>query len=274
MRLSIIKMNCTEGIDLMAPPISAVNNRSPRTGAAVTNAISGKPTATLCPIPSTQLATAHQAEHERKPPPLDSSLATAMADTLDGLSAATFLVEADGRIVHANAAARLVLATSNVLYSAAGRLTATDVGANQILRDAFAASSNGSMAADNQGLALPVIARDGTRYVARVLSLAAGTRRRTGTTYPATAAVFVNKATLDTRSLPHRIAETFKLTPAELRVLFSFLEACDVREVAEALGVAESTVKKHLLRVFAKTGTSGQAHLIKLVAGLSISWIR
>jgi DNA-binding CsgD family transcriptional regulator len=110
--------------------------------------------------------------------------------------------------------------------------------------------------------------------VARVLPLAAGARRGTGTTYSAIAAVFVNKAVLDARSLPHRIAETYKLTPAELRILLAILEACDVREAAEALGIAESTVKKHLSRVFTKTGTCSQAHLIKLVAGFSISWIR
>jgi DNA-binding CsgD family transcriptional regulator len=205
---------------------------------------------------------------------LDSSLAAAIADTLDGLSVAMFLVDVDGRILHANAAARLALATSDVLYIADARLTATDVGANQILRDALAGSSKGDMAADNQGLALPLTACDGARYVARVLPLAAGARRRTETTYPATAAVFLNKAVLDTRSLPHRIAETYKLTSAELRILLAILEACDVREVAEALGIAESTVKTHLRRVFAKTGTRGQVHLVKLVAGFSNSWIR
>jgi DNA-binding CsgD family transcriptional regulator len=39
-----------------------------------------------------------------------------------------------------------------------------------------------------------------------------------------------------------------------------------VAKVAEALGVAESTVKTHLGRVFEKTGTTRQADLVKLVA--------
>ena len=40
-----------------------------------------------------------------------------------------------------------------------------------------------------------------------------------------------------------------------------------VPETAEALGIAETTVKTHLARVFGKTGLNRQADLVKLVAG-------
>jgi PAS domain-containing protein len=42
-------------------------------------------------------------------PDLNSGLAAAMADALDGLSAGMFLVDADGRIVHANAAGHVIV---------------------------------------------------------------------------------------------------------------------------------------------------------------------
>jgi DNA-binding CsgD family transcriptional regulator len=54
-------------------------------------------------------------------------------------------------------------------------------------------------------------------------------------------------------------------TPTELRVLLAVMQVGGASEVAEALGIAESTVRTHLLRLFAKTGTKGQADLIKLV---------
>ena len=41
----------------------------------------------------------------------------------------------------------------------------------------------------------------------------------------------------------------------------------DDQETADALGVAEPTVKTHLHRLFGKTGTGRQADLVKLVAG-------
>jgi DNA-binding CsgD family transcriptional regulator len=42
-----------------------------------------------------------------------------------------------------------------------------------------------------------------------------------------------------------------------------------VPEVASALGIASSTVKTHLGRVYDKTGTARQADLVKLVAGFT-----
>jgi len=59
------------------------------------------------------------------------------------------------------------------------------------------------------------------------------------------------------------------LTPAELRVLFAIIEVGGVPEVAEVLGISESTVKTHLHHVFGKTGTTRQADLVKFVAGYS-----
>jgi DNA-binding CsgD family transcriptional regulator len=81
--------------------------------------------------------------------------------------------------------------------------------------------------------------------------------------------LFVHKAALEVASPPEAIAKTFKLTPSELRVLLAIVEVGGVPEAAEALGVGPGTVKTHLLRVFAKTGTSRQAELVKLVAGFS-----
>ena len=65
------------------------------------------------------------------------------------------------------------------------------------------------------------------------------------------------------------IAKSFRLTPTELRVLLAIVQVGGVPEVAEALGIAETTVKTHLGHIYEKTGTSRQAGLVKLVAGFS-----
>ena len=101
------------------------------------------------------------------------------------------------------------------------------------------------------------------------MPLTSGQRRRTGAAYTAAAALFVHKAGLETLSPPEIIATAFHLTPTELRVLLAVVEVGGVPEVAEALGVAETTVKTHLARVFEKTATHRQADLVKLVAGFS-----
>ncbi len=51
-----------------------------------------------------------------------------------------------------------------------------------------------------------------------------------------------------------------------MRVLLAMMQVGGAAEVAEALGIAESTVRTHLLRLFAKTGAKRQSDLIKLVA--------
>ena len=91
-------------------------------------------------------------------------------------------------------------------------------------------------------------------------------RRDTGNAYKAVAALFVHTAPLDAPAPPAVIAKTFKLTPSELRVLLAVVEVGGVPMVAEALGIAENTVKTHLKRLYAKTGANRQADLVKLVA--------
>jgi DNA-binding CsgD family transcriptional regulator len=195
--------------------------------------------------------------------------AASLADALDGISAGMFLVDATGRMVHANAAGYVMLDAADLLHAKAGRLAVNDRQANKVLADTFATAGNGDAAVGIKGVAVPLIARDGQRYVAHVLPLTSGARRQAGTSYAAAAALFVHKAALDTPSPPEAIAKAYKLTPMELRVLLAIVEVGGVPEVAEALGIAESTVKTHLHQTYQKTGVNRQADLVKLVAGFS-----
>jgi DNA-binding CsgD family transcriptional regulator len=52
-------------------------------------------------------------------------------------------------------------------------------------------------------------------------------------------------------------------------VLLAIAEIGGSPEVADALGIAETTVKFHLRQLFEKTGTHRQADLVKLVGGFT-----
>ena len=136
---------------------------------------------------------------------------------------------------------------------------------NRTLREVFADDGD---ALGVTRSALPLTARDGERYVMRVLPLTSAARTRIGTTCQAVAALFVRKVALDS-PCGELVARAFELTPAELRVLLAIVEVGGVPETAAALGVAETTIKTHLHRVFSKTGSSRQADLVKLAAGFS-----
>lgn len=200
---------------------------------------------------------------------LKKAEAATFADSFDGISAGMFLIDDKGRIVHANTAGNAMLKAADILRTSGGRLIASDPETDRTLTDTFATAEDGDAAVGIKGIAVPLIAHDGERHVAHVLPLTSGARRRAGVRYAAVAALFVHKAALDRPSPPEAIARAYKLTPMELRVLLAIVEVGGAPEVAEALGIAESTVKTHLGRLYEKTGGSRQADLVKIVAGFS-----
>ena len=192
-------------------------------------------------------------------------------DVLDGLSVGVFLIDPQGRVVHANAAGDDMLGTGELLRSVGGRLVAGDAQVEHSLRETAAAAVTGDHAAGSRSIVVPLRRPDdGEHYVAHMLPLAKGARGRAGESYAAAAALFVRKAELQYPSPPEVIGQTYDLTPAELRVLLGIVQIGGVPEVAAAFGIADTTVKTHLGRLYAKTGTARQADLVKLVAGFAM----
>ena len=195
--------------------------------------------------------------------------AAGLADTLDGLSSALFLVDADGRIRHANASGQAMLRAGAVLHDSRAKLAVRNIQGDRALKDVIATAALGDTKATGSGASVPLPGCNGDTYVAHVLPLGAGARRKAGANYSAVAAVFVRKADLE---LPHPVealAKRYGLTAAELRVLLAVVEGGGVPEVARALEISEATVKTHLQRIFDKTGSARQAQLVKLVAGFA-----
>jgi DNA-binding CsgD family transcriptional regulator len=163
-----------------------------------------------------------------------------------------------------------MLGTGDLLRSVGGRLVAGDGQVEQSLRETAAAAANGDEVVGSASVVVPLRARDDERYVAHMLPLTGGARRHAGEAWAAAAALFVRKAELQYPSPPEVIGKTYDLTPAELRVLLGIVEIGGVPEVAAAFGIADTTVKTHLGRLYAKTGTGRQADLVKLVAGFAM----
>jgi DNA-binding CsgD family transcriptional regulator len=192
--------------------------------------------------------------------------AAELADTLDGLASAMILVDAAGRIVHANAVGHTMLADGTPVRASGGKLVAADPAADRALRAIFANAKVGDSAVGMTGVAVPLSAPNGERYIAHVLPLTSGARRKAIVAYSAIAAIFIRKAALEVPHPLEVLASTYKLTPAEMRVLMMIVDVGGVPEVAPVLGVSETTVKSHLQRIFAKTASVRQADLVKLVA--------
>jgi DNA-binding CsgD family transcriptional regulator/PAS domain-containing protein len=192
--------------------------------------------------------------------------AATFGNALDGIGAGLFFVDAGGRIVHANTSGQDMLEQGVLARGSSGKLASYDTSSVQGLDEIFGIAESGD-ADEPRGGAVPLTARDGEHYVAHVLPLTTGSRRQAGASSEAIAAVFVKKAALNMPSPLDIIAKFYKLTPTELRVLFAIVQVGGVPDVAQSMGISPSTVKTHLRRLFAKTGTDRQADLVKLVAG-------
>jgi DNA-binding CsgD family transcriptional regulator len=188
--------------------------------------------------------------------------AAILAETLDGFAAGMFLVDRQARIVHANASGKAMLDKGDVVQERTGRLTAGERRTDEILLQAIATAAAGA----TPRTTIPLCREEAEYWDAHVLSLTSSGRRHiAGLCCAAVAAVFVRRAALNSCPLG-TISDLYGLTPAELRVLVAIVEVGGVREVAQALGVSETTVKSHLQRVYEKTGSRRQADVVKLVA--------
>ena len=201
---------------------------------------------------------------------LKSSQAQTFLTVFDSMSACLFLIDSGCRIVHANAAGYDMLAAENVLRAVSGRIEPYEAKTAQDFREMFDAAGKGDAALGRRGIAFPIPARDGEKYVAHLLPLTSGARGRTGSSFGAAAILFVQKASPATPAIPEVISKTYGLTSTELRVLLAIAEVGRVSAVAKTFGVSETTIKFHLNNLFEKTGTRRQADLVRLLAGFTM----
>jgi DNA-binding CsgD family transcriptional regulator len=188
-----------------------------------------------------------------------------LAETLDHSRHAVLLLDAFGRIRHANAAAEALLAEPDGLCAAAGRLTAAAAADARRLEGLIARAAcpdSSSREAGSMGLKTPSRRQP--------LSLIVSPLRSERSIGPRAASVLVCVADLEAGlSLPERqLRELFGLTPAETRLALELLKGADLRESALALGTSPTTVRNQLAAIFAKTDVNRQAELIQLMMRL------
>jgi DNA-binding CsgD family transcriptional regulator/PAS domain-containing protein len=191
----------------------------------------------------------------------------ALAATLDNYSAGVVVVADQGRILHANAAARSIFSTSGAISGAGGFLRARDAQANRELTNAIILAQTDEATIGASGIGVALNDSSGEPSIAHVLPLARG-NVRTRLMPPATAAVFVTQSRGQPAAEIGAIAKSFGLTPSEARTLEHLAGGATIAETAEALRISTNTARTHVAHIFSKTGTSRQADLVMLVKNL------
>jgi DNA-binding CsgD family transcriptional regulator/PAS domain-containing protein len=185
--------------------------------------------------------------------------------TLDALAVGVIVVTASGEVIETNVAADAILEAEALLRVRQGKLEAINPDANLRLMRAFAAATADAQAAiSGAGVALPGLGDSGVAYVLPYAGRPNGRAFISG----AKAVLFVK-----TRSTPHAVpldalSALYGLTRAETALLGLIADGRTVEDCAKSLGVAITTARTHLARLFAKTGTSRQPELVALVGRL------
>jgi DNA-binding CsgD family transcriptional regulator len=181
-------------------------------------------------------------------------------DALERSKFAVFLVDAGGRIAHANAMGDTLMRERNGLRCERGMLCALRSDATAALQKLIA------------GAVLPGSRTGGSCSIPRSLRLpltVTVTPLRSGRSVffeaNPSAIVCVFDPTSPLEFSPAHLRETFGLSPAEARVAVKLLEGLDQKEIAKALGISFFTVRAHLSQIFQKTHTNRQSEFVGLV---------
>lgn len=193
--------------------------------------------------------------------------AATFGSVLDTFQFAILLVDRDLGIVHANTAAAALLAAREPLRSEKGRVALADRATQGALERAVRDAAGDAAAIGGKGIGIPASGK-GKPSVVHVLPLRHG-EIRAGVGSRAVAALFVAPASMPSRLPADALAAIYDLTPAETNILELLVAGRTQAEIAAALGIAPSTVKSHILHLFAKTGCRRQADLLGLAASLA-----
>ena len=195
--------------------------------------------------------------------------ASAFASALETYRAGVIMVDVSMRVLHTNKAADAMLAAGDLLRIRNNRLGLTDGVAERSLQAAvFQSATDEALLGRRSGMGI-AIRRGGKACIVHVLPLIR--RKLLPNVAPqAVVALFITEAGQPYIPLPSMAMETlYDLTPAELRVFESLVEGRSQAETAIRLGIAASTLKTHLLRVYEKTGAKRQADLVRLASSLA-----
>ena len=193
------------------------------------------------------------------------------AATLDGLSVGVILTDGRGKPIRLNRAAEEMIAGHDGLAIRAGRLAADMADENRALERLVGQAVGAGRAESFQRGGACRISRPSGALPWLVQVTPCGDSRVRSIAPLAPACVILVRDAMRGRSGgSDQLRQIFALTGQESKVALGVAEGRGLAEVAQIMGLSALTVRNHLQRVFAKTGTNRQAELARLVAAFDI----
>ena len=189
----------------------------------------------------------------------------------DVLPHGVVLLSASRHVLYANPAAEAVFLSNDAVRAIDGRLTMREPDLAAAMDAAVEACSSG-FGSSERGNEIPARGSNGARAVLNVLPLGYG-RLRSVLDANAVAAVFIATEGIRGALPKNALRFLYDLTPAEIKVCELLLDGSTPTEISGQVGVAVSTIRTHLLRIFEKTGSRRQSELIRQIAPLMMSQV-
>jgi DNA-binding CsgD family transcriptional regulator/PAS domain-containing protein len=189
----------------------------------------------------------------------------AATDALDHLQEGVVLLDARGRLLFVNRAAKEILAANRALALTPRGVRAAIASENgRLSRLIQGAIATGTGSGLDAGGAM-TISRDGLRRPLHVLVTPLKTRTLYLGNEAPVAAIFISDPDRKPVSNAAVLAQLFGLTRAESRLAQILAAGTSLRDAADKLGVAQSTVRSQLKAIFGKTNTKRQSELVRLL---------
>ncbi len=185
-------------------------------------------------------------------------------EVVDRSAAGLFVLEPGGVVRHINAAGHRLIERTRGVSVRRDRLVCAAHGATQRLHAMIGRAGDPDL---RVGGSLGLAASGGERLWVEVAPLTAGH----AWAFAAGPAVLVS---ITDQAAGRAVSESmlrdlYDLTPAEIRVAATLFAGLEPARAAEHLGVGLATVRTHLLHIYAKTETTGQSDLCRLLGRLT-----
>ena len=187
------------------------------------------------------------------------------AGAVDQLSVATIILDEQGALLSTNAVARALLDQEDGLSQRGERLQIEGRDINRELQQSVETIARARQAGQTSVVRALRVPRSGDRSdLGLVIRPAPTSSRGEGGGSPCIA-VFISDPDLHDSASQHSLADLFELTPAEANLALLLARGLTLAEVSEAQNISPHTARAQLKSIFAKTGVSRQAELVRLI---------
>ncbi|RQR51213.1 helix-turn-helix transcriptional regulator [Burkholderia sp. Bp9126] len=194
------------------------------------------------------------------------------AGTIDRLDVGTAIVDEDGRVLKRNRIAERLFERQDGLCVRHERLHASCPLDERRLQKALQAALDHYRAGALGRIEATTLARSGGAMPLNVLLRPlAPYRGADDRRHRPAVAVFVRDPTSSPQTSRDMLHKLFRLTPMETEIALLLVDGLTLDEAAAATGITKNTARAHLRGIFAKTGATRQAVLVKTLLNSVVS---